>query len=140
MLAMAIFLMSIVAIGRLVDMGTERELEARLNTLGARLAQAKMAEIEAGVVSFTETQGDFTDEPAWTWTMTAEPQGPPNLYLVHLTVCRDLKGRQFEVNLTQMMFDPTMTGAAGEATRPSASTSTTDTTTPTTSPSGGMSP
>lgn len=135
-LAMAIFLMAIIAIGRLVDIGTDREMEARLHTRGARLASTKLAEIEAGVVPFTETQGEFIDDPEWTWTMTAEQQGPPNLYLVTLTVSRELKGRQFQVVLAQMMFDPTMTGAAGEATRPSADTTTGSSTTT----SGGKSP
>jgi hypothetical protein len=114
-------------------------MEARYHTQGARYAQAKMAEVEAGLTPFTETQGSFTDDPNWTWTMTAEPQGAPNLYLVTLTVCRNLKGRNFELTVSQMMLDPAAVGSAAEATRPTAETTTTpETTTP--PPSGGMSP
>jgi Tfp pilus assembly protein PilV len=118
LLAMTIFIMSIVAIGRLVDIGTERELEARFHTQGARLAEAKLAEIEAGAVSFTESGGSFPNDPDWSWSMTAELQSVPNLYLVTVTVSRDLKGRLFEVSVAQMMLDPQAWGAAGEATRP----------------------
>lgn len=119
LLAMAIFIMSIVAIGRLVDIGTEREMEARFHTRGARLAEAKLAEIEAGAVSFTESGGTFPEDPDWSWTMTAELQSLPNLYLVTVTVSRDLKGRPFEVSVSQMILDPQALGAAEEAMRPS---------------------
>ncbi|MBA4189838.1 MAG: hypothetical protein C0467_17790 [Planctomycetaceae bacterium] len=118
LLAMTIFFIAIVAISRLVDMGTDRELDARMHATGARLAQAKLAEVEAGIESVTATSGDFGEgEPGWTWSMTAELQGT-NLYLVSLTVSRDLKGKPFTLNLAQMILDPTVKGAAVEATRP----------------------
>ncbi len=120
MLAMAIFMMALVAIGRLVDFGTERELEARLYTRGTRLATTKMAEFEAGVTPLTEEQGTFSDDAAWSWTVQSEFQGA-NLYLVTVTVSRDLKGRTFQVVLGQMMIDPAVMGTAGEATRPDGS-------------------
>jgi len=115
---MTIFFIAIVAISRLVDMGTDRELDARMHATGARLAQAKLAEVEAGIESITATSGDFGEnEPGWTWSMTSDLQGT-NLYLVSLTVSRDLKGRPFTLNLAQMILDPTVKGAAVEATRP----------------------
>jgi prepilin-type N-terminal cleavage/methylation domain-containing protein len=151
LLAMTIFLLAIVAIGRLVDMGTDRELEARLNTRGSRLAAAKLAEVESGATALTETGGTFDNDPEWTWTMTAEPQGIPNLYLVTVNVCRDLKGRKFEINLAQMMIDPAAAGAAAAAARPSdtgsdttstpaSGTTTGSSSTPSSGTSGGKSP
>src|SRR5438270_379146 len=69
LLALAIMLMSLVAIGRLVDFGADRGLDARLNTQGARLAQAKMAEVEAGVIPLEGTAGgQFDDHPEWSWS------------------------------------------------------------------------
>lgn len=119
LLALAIFMMSLVVIARLVDMGTDRELEARLQTRGSRLAAAKMAEFEAGAIDISSTEGSFEgDDADWNWTATAELQGPPNLYLVTVTVTRDLKGRPYTLTLAQMIFDPLVMGTAGEATRP----------------------
>jgi general secretion pathway protein I len=121
LLALAIFLMSLVAIARLVDMGTDRELEGRLQTRGTRLVQAKMAEFESGVTPFTTTDGSFDgDDSVWSWSMTDEVQmqGPPALHLVTVTVSRDLKGRPYTITLSQLMLDPTQTGGAAEATRP----------------------
>lgn len=118
LLAMTIFLIGVVAISRLVDLGTDNELESRLHTTAARLAQSKLAELETGVEPLTGSGGDFGDgEPGWTWEMTADLQGT-NLYLVTVTVSRDLKGRPFKLTLSQMMLDPTTKGAAVEATRP----------------------
>ena len=48
LLALTIFLLSLVVLGRLVDMGTDRELEARFQTRGTRLALDKLAEFESG--------------------------------------------------------------------------------------------
>jgi hypothetical protein len=132
---MAIFFIAVVAISRLVDVGTDSELEARLHTTAARLAQAKLAEVEAGIESLEATGGEFAEEPGWTWQMTAESQ-TPNLYLVSVTVSRDLKGRPFTLKLSQMILDPTVKGAAAEATRPTAAA----TTTTTTSATGGTPP
>ena len=119
LLALAIFLMSLVAIARLVDMGADRELEGRLQTRGTRLLQFKMAEIASGAVPLTATDGSFDgDDADWSWSMEAQAQGPPNLYLVTVTVSRDLKGRKYQLSLTQMLLDPAAVGAAAEATRP----------------------
>ncbi|MCE9567227.1 MAG: prepilin-type N-terminal cleavage/methylation domain-containing protein [Planctomycetes bacterium] len=123
LVAMAIFFIAIVAVSRLVDMGMDRELDARFNATGARLAQAKLAEFETGITAMTSTSGDFAateSEPGWTWTMQADPQGT-NLYLVTVTVTRDQKGRPFTLTLAQMMLDPTAKGTAAEATRPDSS-------------------
>lgn len=120
LLAMAIFFIAIVAISRLVDVGTDYELEARMHTTGTRLAQAKLAEVETGIESFEAMGGDFPDPDAgWSWSMTAEVQ-VPNLYLVTVTVTRDLKGRPFSLTLSQMILDPAVKGAAAEAARPPA--------------------
>lgn len=118
--ALAILLLSIIAIGRLVDIGTDRGNDARAFTRGTRLAQSKMAEVEAGVVPLTgEASGDFEgDDAAWKYTVTPEASGPPNLYTVTVKVSRTIDGKPFDLVLTQMIFDPTMTGSAAQAERP----------------------
>ena len=130
LLSMAIFFMAITAIARLVDMGTERELEARLHNIGARLAQAKLAEVEAGFTTLDSTQGQFDNADAdWTWTMNADPLGN-NLYNITVTVSRTYKGQQYSISMAQMMLDPSIKGSAAAAVRPSSSSSS--------SSSGGM--
>jgi hypothetical protein len=117
---MAILVLAIVAINRLVDIGTDRGADARAYTRGTRLAQGKMAEVEAGLVSVSsETEGEFEgNDAAWSFKVTPEPAGPPNLYSVTVRVTRVIQGRTVEVVLTQLIFDPTLMGSAAQAERP----------------------
>ena len=122
LLALAIFIMSLAAIGLLIGMGSDHATEARLNNTGARLAQAKLAEVEAGVIELTEPGGVFEgSDAAWQWALTAEEQGP-TLYLVTVTVSRDVNGRKFELSMGQYIIDPAVKGSATELSRPSATT------------------
>jgi len=119
LLSLAILVMALAAIGRLVDIGTDRGNDARMHGTAARLASSKLGEFESGAVSFEVTTGDFADlgEPGWSWQAAVEPHAT-NLYLVTVTVTRDVGGRPYSFSLAQMMFDPTMLGAAAEAARP----------------------
>jgi hypothetical protein len=66
------------------------------------------------------------------------PASPPNLYAVTVRASRDLLGKQFDVSLTQMLFDPTLMGTAAQAEATSATTgSTAGTTTGATGTTGG---
>lgn len=122
LLALGIFLMAIVAIGSLVDMGTDREIEAQFQVRAARLAQSKMGEIVSGTLGGLSTlsagSGTFDNDADWSWTMSATQQqsGVPNLYTVQITVTRDLKGRQFQYVLTQIAIDPYYMGNGQPAT------------------------
>lgn len=119
LLAMAIMLLSLGAIGWLVDFGSDRGLEARFQSRGTRLAQAKMAELEAGVISLQGGgSGTFDTDPEWSWSVASQQQGPPNLYQVTVTVSRDFRGRPFDVSLSQLLFDPTLMGSAAQAEQP----------------------
>jgi len=136
MLALTILLLSLAAIGQLVDMGSERGMDARLTMRGNRLVQAKMAEVEVGAIPVQNPgQGSFDgDDSAWSWNVDSVPAGPPNLYRVTVTVSRDVRGQTFMVTLSQMIFDPALMGSAAQAERPPDSTSTD------TSGTGGTSP
>ncbi len=119
LLAMAIFLISLVAVARLVDMGAEREMESRFQSRGTRLALTKLAELECGAQPLENGSGTFDGEDAdWSWTLTVQDYGITHLYHVTVTVSRDVKGQPFSVTLSQLVLDPTVWGAAGEATRP----------------------
>src|SRR5262245_43014791 len=113
LVAMAVFLVCLTGIGRLVDAGTDRALEAKYNTVGTRLAQSKMAEVEAGVIRVADGgSGDFVedgDDP-WQWTVESTQTEVPNAFDVVVTVSRPYRGRTFSVKLAQIIYDPAATG------------------------------
>ncbi|MCS6865928.1 MAG: prepilin-type N-terminal cleavage/methylation domain-containing protein [Gemmataceae bacterium] len=123
LLSMAILVLAMAAIWRLVDMGTDSATEARAYIRGTRLAESKMAEVEAGVIGIEGAEGQFSDDDAaWSFTVTSQPAGPPNLYQVTVRVSRDLQGRSIEVSLSQMIFDPALIGSTAQAERPATDT------------------
>ena len=126
LIALAIFLMSLAAIAGLVDFGAERAQAAAMTTLGTRLAQSKLAEVEAGLVAPNSTEsGNFDDEPDWTYRLEPGAALAANTYPVTVTVRRELGGRKYEVVLTQVVFDPAFMGTAAAAVKPAATTATT---------------
>jgi general secretion pathway protein I len=127
LLGLAIFLLALVAISRLIDVGTQNALESNFQADGTRLAQAKLAEVEAGAIAVSGGgSGSFDEEPAWNWTVESTPGNVPNLYTVKVTVSRVHQGRTTSVAISQMIFDPLQMGAAAEIAKP------TTTATPTT--------
>lgn len=141
LLALAIFLFSLAAIGALVDFGNERSTAAAMQTTATRLAQAKLAEVEAGVVSVSAGgNGTFDEEPEWNWTVEPGVASVPNVYPVTVRVWREVAGRTHEVTLTQLVFDSAQMGNAAEAQPPETDTmgTTTPTTTGGTTTTGGM--
>lgn len=121
LLALAIMLLALVAIGRLVDVGLDRSLDAQFQTRGTLLAESKLAEVEAGVIPIQSGgNGTFEEDPAWSWTVEPTPSGPANLYQVTVTVSRASPGRPFSVSLTQLILDPAIVGSAAQAEDPEA--------------------
>ena len=122
-LSLAILVMSMSALGILINTGSDHEMLARLNNAGTRLAQSKLAEVEAGIQALesVEQPTEFDNQPGWTWTMTAEEQGV-NLWLVTVTVSYTQRGKPFQLSLGQMMLDPSVKGSASKLTRPTTTT------------------
>lgn len=120
LLSLAILVIALAALSQLVDIGTDRGTDARAYTRGTRLAQSKMAEVEAGLVDLNaESTGQFDgDDAAWTFRVIPEPAGPPNLFTVTVRVSTNNQGRPVEVVLAQVVFDPTKLGSAAQAERP----------------------
>jgi general secretion pathway protein I len=125
LVAMTIFLMSVVAIASLVDFGADRSMAASMTTLGTRLAQSKLAEIEAGLIAPNSSEnGTFEDEPDWNYSLEPGAELAASTYPVTIRVWREAGGRTYEVTLTQIIFDPAQQGKAGPATKPTASDTT----------------
>lgn len=117
LVGLAIMLLALVAIGRLVDFGTNSANEARLIARGTRLAESKMAEVEAGAVAIDSGSDatPFDEEPSWSWSIETTPAGPANLYQVTVHVFRTVDGRKFEITLSQMILDPKAMGTSSQA-------------------------
>lgn len=118
LLALAIFLMSLVAIGGLIDFGSDQGMAASMQAAGTRLAQSKLAEVEAGAIDLTSGgSGTFEDEPEWNWSVEATQTQWPNTYDVTVRVWRETS-RRYEVTLSQIVFDPAQMGNGSEAQPP----------------------
>jgi general secretion pathway protein I len=122
LLSMAIFLFSIIAIAGLVDFGASRGQAAAMQNAGTRLAKSKMSEVEAGAIDLTVGgTGNFETETEWSWSVDSQPTSIPNVYQVTVKAYRDFAGRQFEVSLTQMIFDSAVMGSGAPAQPPTTS-------------------
>ncbi len=129
LIALAIFLLSIAAIGRLVDLGSENAIDSLNYATGTRLAQSKMAEVEAGVVSIAGGSGGaFEVETDWEYSIDSVQSDVPNLYTVTITASHTGRGRSATVTLTQMILDPAQMGNAAAAVKPTTTTATAGTT------------
>ena len=121
MVALAVFLMCLTAIGKLVDLGGDNALSARYQNTGTRLAKSKMNEVIAGMVAVSSGgSGDFSadGDDGWQWTVTSSATDIANLYSVTVTVSKPFQGRPYEVTLTQTVFDPNFIGTGAEAQPP----------------------
>jgi hypothetical protein len=121
LLAMTILMISMVAISHLVGVGSDRGLDAKFTMRGTRLAESKMAEIEAGALPLDTAASGGTfegDDKEWTWSCDVQPNGTPNLYQITVTVKRDVRGVPFEVSVGRLMIDPAVMGSAAQAERP----------------------
>lgn len=125
LLALAILLMSIVAIAGLVDTGATIGVRAAMRSTGTRLAQSKLAEAEAGAVPLSGgDSGEFEAEPGWNYTVESTAAGPANVYSVTVTCWRDYSGQRYETKLTQLICDPAVMGTAAAASAPPETTGT----------------
>jgi type II secretion system protein I len=112
--ALAIFLLSLVAIGRLVHLSSDQAREILLRGQAMDLCQSKMAEIYVGAESLT-SQSDvpFPEDSTWHWSADCNQAQVTNLWTVQVKVSKDRgDGSNIEVTLTQMMLDPSVQGTS----------------------------
>jgi len=135
--AMAIFLLSVVALGQLMNLSTDMAMEVQYLHEADQLAQKQMNAVVAGYVPLTsQSESSFDEAPDWNWSMDAEADSTANLWHVTVTVSRKrADGNMFQSSLHQMVLDPTARGSLGAASPNSNSNS--GSTTP---PAGGATP
>jgi len=127
LVALAIFLLSLIAINQLVSLGADRARDVQLQSQGLQLCQSKLAEVVAGVVPIQTPQSNtlFDEDPNWQWSMDSDSNSSiTGLYTVTVHVSRQRPdGSRFEVALSQMIMDPSLRGSTGTTTSSSTGTS-----------------
>lgn len=120
LVAIAVFLMALAGIAQLIEFGSNNSLEAARTTTGTRLANSKMAEVEAGVIPVTESgSGTFDEEPLWQWSVEVGAPVALNTYPVTVRVWIE-QGRRVEVSTSQIIYDPLFMGNGAAAVAPTA--------------------
>jgi type II secretory pathway pseudopilin PulG len=140
LLALTIFLLSMIAIGQLIILAGERAVEIELEGQATQLCQSKLAEVVSGAVPLS-SQADvpFEEDPAWQWSVEAEQGNVAGLWRVVVEVTRTRPdGTKLGCRLTQLLLDPGLRGTSLAApAAPAGSTSSgTSSTSPTSSSSG----
>jgi prepilin-type N-terminal cleavage/methylation domain-containing protein len=112
LVSLVIFLLGMIAIGRLLDIAGDQAFQIKLQSQATQLCQAKLAEVQAGVVPLS-SQGNmpFDDAPDWNWSLDAQQDGSTGLWQVKVKVSRqDVTGPKVECELNQFMLDPSLRG------------------------------
>ena len=117
LIALGIFLMSLVAISALVTVSADQALEVQQQSHAAQLCQSKLAEIIAGVVPLSG-QGDtpFDEDSNWSWSLDAEQGDIAGLWKVTVHVSRQRpNGSRIDCSLDRMLLDPSLRGSTLDA-------------------------
>ena len=120
LVATAIFLFSMIALGRLIILSGDISMEVQQQAQAAHLAQSKLAEVVAGAVPL-ESQSDvpFDEDPDWQWSLDAQTdQSVTGIYRVQVKVSRTHANtnRRIESTLSQILLDPSIRGSSADVT------------------------
>jgi hypothetical protein len=112
LVSLAIFLMSLVALGQLINLGGDAARDVQWISRSMMIAESRMAELTAGSLPLTSQSETPCDEDTdFSWSVTSEPEGAPGLFRVTVTVSRPRPdGSKFETTLNQLVLDPTLRG------------------------------
>lgn len=112
--SLAIFLMSLVAIGQLITMASSQALRASLLVDGSERCQSKLAEYSVGALEMGGmSNSPFEDDPNWLWSSRCEEDPVVmGLWRVQVTVTRATQlGTPVIVTMEQMIIDPSIRGS-----------------------------
>jgi type II secretion system protein I len=116
LVALAIFLMSMIVIGQLITLGGDRALDVQNRGLAAQLCQSKLAEVVAGVVPLeSQPETPFEEDSTWLWSLDCEPHAVPGLWSVTVHVTRQQAGpTRVGCSLSQVVLDPAQRGSTAD--------------------------
>jgi hypothetical protein len=127
LVALAIFLISLIGIGRLITFAADRARDVQQQALAMQMCESKLAEAAAGVLTLGTAQPStpFDEDPSWEWSMDCDQAANlPGLWnvTIHVTRARP-DGSRVDVALSQMVLDPSVRGALPSASSTSSSNS-----------------
>ena len=127
LVALAIFLMSLVALGQLITLGSDMARDVQWMSRALMLAQSRMAELNVGSLPLTSVSETPCDEDTdFNWSVDAQTGATQGLYEVTVTISRQRPdGSKFETKLNQFVLDPTIRGTTDGSDNTGATTSTT---------------
>lgn len=113
LVSMAIFLIALVALSRLIEIGSNLSRDANYQTEALRLAQSKLHEVMVGIEPL-ESQADLqfpeNGDFYYSITCTNDPD-VDDLWDVQVTVYRNIPGGKVSVTLGHILFDPSKRGS-----------------------------
>src|SRR5947209_5370596 len=117
LVALAVLLFALIAIGRLLSFGADRALDVQDQARGTELCQSQLDRVVAGVVPLSSQSDVPCDEdPDWNWSLTADQGSVNGLWTVSVRVSRQRPdGSRVEVVLNRMLVDPTLRGNLSSA-------------------------
>lgn len=137
LVALTIFLLAFVALGRLVTLGSDQAADAQQQVQAVDLCQTKLAEVAAGAIPLeSQSQVPFEEDPTWQWSLDCEKSNFPGLWNVTVQIRRQQQGARVLSTLTQMLLDPQNHGSLQD-TPPGTTTDSSSSTSGRSSRSGG---
>lgn len=115
-IALAIFMGALAAIGQLISTGTHGAVYAKLESQAVIRCETTLGEVLAGYIGLRSTSGTFPDNPAWTWSVSVAPAQHEGLYIVEVTASHAGQSSMSKVSYTLRRFvrDPGLEMAAYE--------------------------
>jgi type II secretion system protein I len=116
-IALMIFLFSLVAILRLVGMGNERARDIFDNEQAMQRAQSKLAEVVAGAQPLqSQAETEFTELPGWFWAIDVSDSDVDSVKNVKVRISNTTpSGQRRELlQLSQLVLNPTVRGTTVE--------------------------
>jgi type II secretion system protein I len=126
LVALAIFVMSIVALGQIIQLAANEAMDIEMQARAVQLCKSKLDEVAAGAVELqSQEDAPFDEDPDWVWSLDCEQKSNINgLWQVRVTVRRASPGRsKVEYSLSQLVFDPSQRGSNLDAAQSSSSSS-----------------
>ncbi len=128
--ALAIFLISFIAIGGLINLASDRALDVQNQSLAVQMCQSKLNEVVCGAVALQSASGTVDEDSDWNWSVEAAPMDNINgLWNVTVRVSRQGSGGyETSATLSAMVLDPSVRGNASDKPQSSSSSSSGSTT------------
>jgi type II secretion system protein I len=117
LVALSIFLIALIGIGRLISLGADGALTVQDQSRAAQLCQSKLAEVVAGAVPLSgQTDVPFNEDPTWSWSLDAGQGDIAGLWKITVRVSRQRPdGTRIESSIDRMLLDPSLRGSGLDA-------------------------